>query len=303
MNENGVQVGKSVLARFGISSRTWCGYSVGDIFSHRTVFIPLILLGLIAACAICAPLIAPYDPGATDLKNVVSLPSSEHLLGTDYLGRDVLSRLVYGARTSLFIALTTIAVSCIAGIVIGCVAGYRGGVVDLVLSRGIDVFIAFPGIIFALVLLGFLGPGIFNLILALSLTQWAGYARLIRGEVLSTKNEDYVLSARTVGLSDRIIMFRHILPNVVAPVLILATIDVGHVILSTATLSFFGLGVPADVPEWGSMINAGKNFMRTAPLLTIIPGLTITAVVVLFNVLGEGLRDVLDPHDGAEAFD
>lgn len=303
MNESRMEAGKTVPVRFGSFPHTWCGQSARAMLSHRTVFIPLVLLGLIACCAVCAPLIAPDDPGAIDLKHVVSLPSSEHLLGTDYLGRDVLSRLVYGARTSLFIALATIAISCAAGIVIGCVAGYQGGMVDLVLSRGIDIFIAFPGIIFALVLLGFMGPGVFNLILALSLTQWAGYARLIRGEVLSAKNENYVLSARTVGLSDRIITFRHILPNVVAPVLILATIDIGHVILSTATLSFFGLGVPADVPEWGSMINTGKTFMRTAPLLTVIPGLVITAVVVLFNVLGEGLRDVLDPHDGMEAFD
>ncbi|MDO9326346.1 MAG: ABC transporter permease, partial [Methanoregula sp.] len=179
---------------------------------------------------------------------------------------------------------------------VGCIAGYYGGVVDEVLSRFVDLLLAFPGIIFALALLAFMGAGVLNLIIAITISQWAIYARLMRGQVISIKNLDYVQSARTAGLPDHRIMIRHLFPNAIMPVLILATLDIGHVILSVASLSFLGLGIPPGIPEWGSMIGAGKEFLRTAPLNVIVPGLAITFVVLIFNFLGEGLRDILDVH-------
>ncbi len=259
--------------------------------------IGLVLLGLLVAAAICAPLIAPYNPGTTNLKEKNQGPSSAHPWGTDYLGRDLFSRTLYGAQTSLLIAFMTVGIAFAVGTTVGCMAAYYGGIVDEGLSRCVDLFLAFPGIIFSLALLGLIGAGVLNMVLALALSQWATYARLMRGQVLSVKNMDYVLSARTGGLPDRLIMVRHLVPNAIMPVLILATLDIGHVILATAGLSFLGLGIPPGIPEWGAMIGAGKEFIRMAPLNVIVPGLAITGVVLLFNILGEGLREILDTRE------
>lgn len=257
----------------------------------------LVILGILIIIAALAPFIVPCDPGVTDLPHKNEGPSSTHPWGTDYLGRDLFSRTLCGARTSLVIAFITVGCAFSAGTAVGCIAAYYGGIVDEILSRGIDLFLAFPGIIFSLALLGLIGAGILNMIIALTLAQWATFARLMRGDVLSIRNLEYVQSARTGGLTDRRIMLRHLVPNAVMPVLILATLDVGSVILATAGLSFLGLGIPPGIPEWGSMIGAGKEFLRTAPLNIIVPGLAITVVVLLFNILGEGLRDILDVHN------
>jgi len=256
----------------------------------------LLLLGILVVAAIFAPYISPYDPEAISVKDKNQGISSAHLFGTDFLGRDLFSLTLWGARTSLLIASISVAIALIFGSAVGCVAGYYGGVVDEVLSRFVDLLLAFPGIIFALALLAFMGAGILNLIIAITLSQWAIYARLMRGQVISIKNLEYVQSAYTAGLPDSRIMTRHLFPNAVMPVLILSTIDIGHVILSVAGLSFLGLGIPPGIPEWGSMIGAGKEFLRTAPLNVIVPGLAITFVVLIFNYLGEGLRDILDVH-------
>jgi peptide/nickel transport system permease protein len=256
----------------------------------------LALLGLLVFAALFAPSIAPYDPNVIDLKDKNEGPSSAHIWGTDYLGRDLFSRTLFGAQTSLLIAFITVVCAFAAGSAVGCIAAYYGGIVDEFLSRFIDLFLAFPGIIFSLALLGLIGAGVLNMILALTLSQWATFARLMRGQVLSIKNLDYIQSARIVGLPDRRIMTRYLVPNAIMPVLILATLDIGSVILSTAGLSFLGIGIPPGIPEWGSMVGAGKEFLRTAPLNVIVPSLAITVVVLLFNVLGEGLRDILDVH-------
>lgn len=256
----------------------------------------LVILGILIIIAALAPFIVPYDPSATDLPHKNEGPSHAHIWGTDYLGRDLFSRTLCGAQTSLVIAFITVSCAFAAGTAVGCIAAYYGGVVDEVLSRGIDLFLAFPGIIFSLALLGLIGAGILNMIIALTLAQWATFARLMRGDVLSIKNLEYVQSARTGGLPDRRIMLRHLVPNAIMPVMVLATLDVGSVILATAGLSFLGLGIPPGIPEWGSMIGAGKEFLRTAPLNIIVPGLAIIVVVLLFNILGEGLRDILDVH-------
>lgn len=250
-----------------------------------------------------APLISPYDPNAIDLKNKNLNPSEEHLLGTDYLGRDLLSRLLIGAQTSLSIASGVVLVSLFLGTAAGCAAGYYGGLVDESVSRVIDIFLSFPGVIFALTIMGVLGSGVFNLMLALSIVHWAKYARMMRGQVLSIKKQEFVLSAITGGAGDFYIIRKHIVPNAIDTLLVLATIDFGHVILSISTLSFLGIGLPADVPEWGAMLSAGKEFMRTAPCQTIFPGLAITLIVVIFSILGDGMRDILDPnHEGGEIY-
>lgn len=256
----------------------------------------LALVGLLMIVAIFAPVISPYDPEAISVKDKNLGISSEHLFGTDFLGRDLFSLTIWGARTSLFIASVSVAIALLFGTIIGCLAGYYGGIIDEILSRCVDLLLAFPGIIFALALLAFMGAGVLNMIVAITISQWAIYARLMRGQVISIKNLEYVQSARTAGLPDRRIIIRHLFPNSIMPVVILATLDIGHVILSVAGLSFLGLGIPPGIPEWGSMIGAGKEFLRTAPLNVIVPGLAITFVVLIFNYLGEGLRDILDVH-------
>lgn len=266
------------------------------IMANRTVAICLVLLAALALLALLAPLIAPYDPNDIDLKVSLMSPSAEHLLGTDHLGRDILSRLLYGATTSFSIAISVVLFALTMGIALGGAAGYFGGLCDDIISRVMDLFLSFPSMIFALAIVGALGSSVLNLILALSLVHWASYARLMRGQVLSIKSNDYVSSARVMGASDRRILVKHILPNALAPVIVLATLDMGHVILSAAALSFLGLGIPSSIPEWGSMLNAGKEFMRTAPYLTLFPGMAITLTVVLFSLLGDGFREVLDPE-------
>lgn len=261
------------------------------------MLVSMAMLCILVFIAIASPVLSPYDPNGIDLKNKNLPPSSDHLLGTDYLGRDMLSRIMHGATTSLSIAAGVVVLSLIIGISLGCIAGYYGGLVDEVISRAIDVFLAFPGIIFALAMMGVLGPGLMNLMLSLALVQWSSYARLMRGQVLSVKEQEYVLSTQLLGASNLHVMRKHIIPNAIAPIIVLATIDFGHVILSVAALSFLGLGLPADIPEWGSMLSAGKEFMRTAPYQTIFPGLAITLFVVIFSILGDGMRDILDPHD------
>lgn len=260
------------------------------------------LIVLILILAVFAPYLAPQNPNKTDLEEKNQGPSVSHLLGTDYLGRDLFSRVICGLQTSLEIALSTIVISFIIGVAVGSFSGYRGGWIDNIIARIIDVFLAFPSIILALALMMLLGSGIVNMIIMLSIVQWASFARLIRGQVLSEKNQDYVLSARAAALPGWWTMTRHILPNCIMPVVILATIDLGHAILTIATLSFLGVGIPPSIPEWGSMINSGLSYMRIAPLNVIVPGLAITFVTLLFNIAGEGIRDITDPksvHEGS----
>jgi peptide/nickel transport system permease protein len=264
--------------------------------ANRTVAVCLVLLAAMVLIAILAPWIAPYEPNDINLKESLQSPSKEHWLGTDHLGRDIFSRLLYGATTSFAIAISVVAFALIWGIALGGIAGYFGGLSDDIISRVIDLFLSFPSMIFALAIVGALGSSVLNLIMALALVHWASYARLMRGQVLSAKSNDYVSSARVIGASDRRILVKHILPNALAPVIVLATLDMGHVILSAAALSFLGLGIPPSVPEWGSMLNAGKEFMRTAPYLTLFPGMAITLTVILFSLLGDGFQEILDPE-------
>jgi len=221
-------------------------------------------------------------------------------MGTDDLGRCLLSRIIYGARVSLQLGVIVVGIITVIGVTLGLISGYYGGIVDEIIMRLVDVVLAFPGIILALAVAGALGPGLFNVMLALAMVGWTGLARVVRGSVLSVKQKEFVESARALGCSDLHIMTRHILPNVMAPVIVLATLDMAFIILAAAGLSFLGLGAQPPTPEWGSMLNNGRAFMRTAPHLTTFPGLAIMVAVLAFNFLGDGLRDVLDPRQQRE---
>ena len=263
---------------------------------HKIAMVGAALILFLALIAVFAPYIAPHDPIEINLKERLLAPNMEYPLGTDNLGRCMLSRIIYGARISLQIGIIVVGITSVIGITLGMIAGYYGGVLDELIMRGVDILLVFPGIILALVIAGILGPGLFNVMLALAIVGWTGYARVVRGVVLSVKEKEYVESARALGVGDWYIITRHILPSCVAPIIVIATLGMAYVILAAAALSFLGLGAQPPTPEWGSMLNNGKNFMRTAPHLTIFPGLAIMITILAFNFIGDGLRDALDPR-------
>jgi peptide/nickel transport system permease protein len=267
---------------------------------NKIAVIGLIIIISLGFIAVFAPFIAPHDPIEQNLEKRLSPPSKEYPMGTDDLGRCLLSRIIYGARVSLQVGVIVVGIITVIGVTLGLISGYYGGTVDEIIMRFVDVVLAFPGIILALAIAGALGPGLFNVMLALALVGWVSLARVVRGSVLSVKEKEFVESARALGCSDVYIMTRHILPNVMAPVIVLATLDMAFIILAAAGLSFLGLGAQPPVPEWGSMLNSGRAFMRTAPHLTTFPGLAIMIAVLAFNFLGDGLRDALDPRQRQE---
>lgn len=261
-----------------------------------TTKIALTVIAILIFVAIFADFISPYDPYEVNMKEKLQKPSMKHPFGTDQLGRDVLSRIIHGTRISLFVSVLAIAIITFLGVLFGSVAAYFGGKVDEMIMRFVDVLLSFPGLILAIAVVGILGPSLKNLVIAIALTSWAGYARIVRSCVLSVKEMEFITQARVVGAGDIYILVRHVIPNVIAPIIVLATLDIGNVILSITALSFLGLGAQPPTPEWGAMLNEGKNFMTTAPWLTIFPGLTIMVTVLSFNLLGDSLRDALDPR-------
>lgn len=271
------------------------------LFKRRLAAVALILICAILLLAVAAPLIAPYDPNNVVLEEKLSPPSSTHWLGTDHLGRDILSRLIYGTRVSVGSVAAIIACILALGFTVGCLSGYAGGVIDAALMRFCDVFLTFPTFILAMFLIGVLGTGLTNVVIAIVLTHWAWYARLIRGFVLSLKNRDYILAARVAGTPRVKIVLRHIVPPVFAQLVILATMDIGHMMLHVSGLSFLGLGVTPPTPEWGVMINDARQFIWSSPGLIVFPGLMIFVTVMSFNLLGDALRDALDPNVGDKA--
>jgi peptide/nickel transport system permease protein len=252
---------------------------------------------LLAFAAIFAPWIAPADPSAQDLAARLQAPSHLHWMGTDELGRDILSRIVFGARISLLVS-TCVVLGCSSiGLTIGMIAGFRGGIFDRITNLlVINAFLSFPGILLAIAFAAFFGPGIGKVILALIITGWAGYARLARAQVLKVKELEYVLAARSLGASSARILLRHLLPNILQPVLIQATIGMAGAILAEATLSFLGLGVLAPLPSWGAMLNDARNHLFDAPHMVIFPALAVVLAVLGFNLLGDAWRDWLDPR-------
>ncbi len=255
------------------------------------------VLVVITVMSILAPLVAPNDPYRIVLEQKLAAPSIQFPLGTDHLGRCLLSRLMYGARISLSIACIVMVITMAISITIGTYAGYRGGVVDHLIMRLCDIVLAFPSLVLILAIVGMLGPSLGNAMLALVAVQWAWYARIIRGMTLSLRERNFVLAARISGTRGSLIIWKHILPNTIPHIAILASLDMGWVILHISGLSFLGLGVQPPTPEWGAMLNDGRPFFRSHPALMIYPGLMILLVVLAFNLLGDALRDALDPTE------
>ena len=256
----------------------------------------LLILIILVFMALFAPLLAPYDPTAVRLAEGLSGPSITHPLGQDKLGRDILSRIIYGARISLYVGVFTVAFSALIGTMVGAVAGLLGGVVDEVVMRLIDILLAFPGILLAIAFMAVLGPSLNNIVIALTVLGWVGYARLVRGQVLALREFEFVQAARALGADTRRIITRHLVPNVLGPVIVQATFGMAGAIVAEAGLSFLGLGTQPPNPSWGSMLNDGREFLLISPHLTTFPGLAIMAVVLGLNFLGDGLRDILDPR-------
>lgn len=257
----------------------------------------VLLLVLFTGMALLASLLAPYDPSAIDLQHRLLSSSHTHWLGTDELGRDILSRILYGARISLIVAVSVVSLSLSIGLFVGGLAGYYGGWVDTALNIFVmNAFLALPGILLAIAFVAFLGPGLLNLVLALSISGWVGYARLIRAQVLAVREREFVETARALGAGDLRIFFRHIVPNIVQPVLVQAAIGMAGAVLAEATLSFLGLGIPAPAPSWGSMLNDARSHLFDAPHLVVFPALAVMGCVLSFNFIGDALRDYLDPR-------
>ncbi|MEN2984248.1 MAG: oligopeptide ABC transporter permease [Dictyoglomaceae bacterium] len=263
---------------------------------NRLALVGLSIVLIIVIIAIFADYIAPYDPLKVDLSKHLLPPSREHLLGTDEFGRDILSRIIFGARVSLQIGFFAQVISISLGTVLGLLAGFYGGWVDDVIMRIVEILFAFPFLLFVIAVVAVFGPGIQNLYLAVALIGWAGVARIVRGQVLSLRERDFVASARAIGAGTWRILFRHILPNALSPIIIEATLGMGGMIMLEAGLSFLGLGVQAPTPSWGSMVQAGLAYMRSAWWYPVFPGIVIMIIVFGFNLLGDGLRDALDPR-------
>lgn len=255
-----------------------------------------VVLVLLILIAVAAPVLAPYDPVTILPGASLAAPSKQYLLGGDLIGRDVLSRIIYGARLSLAVGVISTLLSASIGIVFGLLAGYFGGKVDITIMRFMDMLLAFPGIFLALTVVAVLGPGLMNTMLAVGISGIPQFARLVRGSVLSARENVYVEAARSLGCQDIRIMRRHILPNIVAPIIVLSSLSYGWAILNAASLSFLGLGAQPPTPEWGVMLSEGRAFLRDAPWMTVFPGLFIMVSVLSANLMGDGLRDALDPH-------
>jgi len=264
--------------------------------------IGIALTVIFVVCAIIAPWLSPQDPAYIDLPNRLQSPSAHHLAGTDELGRDILSRLIWGARISMFVGSSVVACSLLLGLIVGSLAGYYGGRIDRFVNIVLmNAFLSFPGILIAIAFVAFRGPGILNLVLALSLGGWVGYARLVRGQVLAVREREFIEAARALGASDLHIVLRHILPNIIQPVIVQAAIGMAGAVLAEATMSFLGLGVPPPTASWGSMLNDARSHLFDAPHLVLFPAITVMLAVLAFNFIGDALRDFLDPRSRIEA--
>jgi peptide/nickel transport system permease protein len=275
---------------------------VRDLIRDAAAFAGAALLALFLLAALAAPWIAPGDPNRVDLARRFAAPSAAHPLGTDNLGRDVLSRLLHGSRLSLGIAMTATVGSSVIGLMLGVLAGIRGGRVDALIMRTVDVLQALPGSLLALAVVGVLGQGLANLVVAMVLVWWAGYARVVRGMTLSVRERPFVEAARAVGVPESRLLVRHILPNLIGPTIVLSTLDMGRTLLAVTGFSFLGLGARPPTPEWGAMLAEAKGYLDRAPLLLIYPGLAITLMVLASNLVGDGLRDALDPRLRRQTF-
>lgn len=266
-----------------------------EVGKNRMAAIGGAIVILLVLIAILASLLCPHDPLEQKLENRLLKPCFEYPFGTDDLGRCILSRLIFGTSYSLAIGVMVVGITALVGTALGIIAGYSRGIIDETIMRVVDVVLAFPSIILALVIAGMLGPSFSNVVIALSATHWPAYTRLVRGITLSLREKEFIEAAKALRASDIYIMRRHILPNCINPIIVLATLDIAHAIIFATALSFLGLGIQPPTPEWGSMLKAGIPYLRTSPHLTFFPGTAIMVTVMAFNFLGDGLRDMLDP--------
>jgi peptide/nickel transport system permease protein len=264
--------------------------------NRKIVIVGMVIIVLFVISAVFATFLAPYNPNEQNVMNSLRQPGGGHLLGTDSLGRDILSRVIYGSRTSLLIGVIVVGFSAVFGMALGMIAGYFGGWVYTVIMRVIDALMAFPMLVLALLIASILGPGLNNIIIALSVGLVPIYARLMCGQVITVRENDYVLAEHSLGSGDWRIMLTHILPNCLPPLIVLITMMLGSIILAEAGLSFLGIGISASTPTWGGMVNDGRTYLLDLPVLSFAPGLAIMLVVFGFNMVGDGLRDALDPR-------
>ncbi|WP_338667986.1 ABC transporter permease [Pseudodesulfovibrio methanolicus] len=263
---------------------------------HALLVLGALIVGVMSFGAVFAPLLAPYDPNFINVDALLLPPSAAHLMGTDALGRDVFSRILYGGRVSLWVGFVAVGIATSIGVVLGLISGYFGRIVDEIIMRGVDVMLCFPSFFLILAVIAFLEPSLTNIMIVIGLTGWMGVARLVRAETLSIRERDYVLAARAAGAGSRRIIFRHIMPNAMGPVLVSATLGVAGAILTESSLSFLGLGVQPPDASWGNILMEGKEVLGIAWWLSVFPGLAILVTVLGYNLLGESLRDLLDPR-------
>jgi peptide/nickel transport system permease protein len=280
-----------ISRRESLASLTW-----RELRRNPGALLGIVILIAIVVMAILAPVVAPYDPVALSPASSSQAPSPQHWMGTDVLGRDILSRVIFGARISLWLGLVSVGIATVLGLTLGLTAGYFGGWAETVIMRGADMMLAFPSFLLALTILFALGQSIINVMIAVGLASVPGYTRIVRGSVLSAREMEYVMAARTIGCSDGRLIRRHILPNVIAPVIVIASVGIAWAIITAASLSFLGMGVQPPTPEWGSMVNEGMRQLRRAWWISSFPALAIMVTVLAINLVGDGLRDALDPR-------
>ncbi|NIV34555.1 MAG: ABC transporter permease subunit [Anaerolineae bacterium] len=268
----------------------------GRLAQDRLALLGLIILTIVILLALAAPVVARRDPLEIDPVNKLQMPSREHLMGTDNLGRSIWARVIWGSRLTLGTASAAMLLILLVGVAVGTVAGFYGGWVDNILMRLVDILLAFPSLILALAIAGMLGPSLINVLIGIAAVGWATYARVVRGMILSVREKEYIEAAQALGIPPWRLALHHLLPNVISPVVVLASLDMGSLLLSISALSFLGLGAQAPEPEWGRMLNDARPFMQIAPHTMIFPGLAIFLCVMAFNLLGDGLRDALDPQ-------
>ena len=265
-------------------------------FTKQKCMILTVLVGIVLLLAIFAEYIVPYDPYAQDLSNALQPPGGTHLLGTDRYGRDMLSRVIMGGRTTIFSSLLLVAIIMVVGTLLGIICGYNGGKIDTVLMRISDIFLAFPGMVFAIAVAGVTGGGVINAVVALACISWPKFARIARSQVMTLKQSSFVAAARLSGSGTCKIIFKHMLPNIAGPILITGVLDIGTMMMEIAGLSFLGLGAVPPIAEWGSMMSNGRSMLQTSPWVILAPGFAIFITVMLFNLLGDTVRDVMDPR-------
>ena len=291
--ESAISASSSGLVAASRNGVTWLrSWMRAKVYVGGAIVLTLVVVGT------AAPVLAPHDPNAQQLRRTLLAPQwfgGTHFLGTDNLGRDVLSRIVYGARVSLLVALAVVLISGLVGVALGAVSGYFGGRIDFAIQKSVEVVWAFPPLLLAITILAFLGQGLLNLILALVAQRWIQYCRVVRGQALSLRTRDFVTATRALGASDSVIIRRHILPNLIQISMVIGTFAMASAIISEASLSFLGLGVPPDIPTWGTMLADGRAYISTAWWLALFPGLSIFVTVLGINLLGDALRDILDP--------